>query len=106
MSTAVLDRNAVHPVIVAPSLSTLDGPATGTVELPIHVDWTPTNKYDLAVPRRVQTMYRTVLQEARGVNDLHYLNADVLRSIWSRLRLPARIRGAWEEAFPELAIAH
>lgn len=104
--TTALDRSNIQPVIVAPSLAELNGPVEGTVELPVHVDWTPANKYDLATPKRVQTMYRTVLQQARVVNDLQYLNAAVLRRVWAGLRLSRPVRRAWEEAFPELAGAH
>jgi hypothetical protein len=100
------EPSAIQPVIVASSLSELDGPTTGVVELPGRIDWTPANKYELDIPKRVQTMYRTVLQQARGVEDLRFLNAVVLQSIWPGLQLPARIREAWEVAFPELVVAH
>jgi hypothetical protein len=92
----------IRPVVLPFSLSELTGPTGGMVELPLHVDWTPTNRYDLSVPQRMLTMYRTVLLEARGASDLHYLNSDTLQSCWAELRLPVRISKAWEAQFPEL----
>ena len=102
MDVPAFDR-AQRPVIVAPSMRSLNGTVTGCVRLPLHIDWTPANTYELGALRRVVTMYQTVLQEAKSDSDLAVLNGQKLREVWGRLRLPANVREAWERAFPELA---
>jgi hypothetical protein len=49
-------------------------------------------------------MYRTVLNEAASTADLHtYLDRATLTQLWPTLWLPAPVRRAWEQRFPELA---
>ncbi|MDR1431317.1 MAG: hypothetical protein LBI99_04275 [Propionibacteriaceae bacterium] len=93
----------VKGVWVPDSLDTLRGPTVGEVELPLHLDWTPANHYDLSQPRRVQTMYRTVLCEARRPDDVDsWLDRDTLVRLWPQLKLPWFVRQPWEHAHPEL----
>lgn len=98
-------RQAMLPARAAvESLDELRGPRHGIVELPLHLDWSTTNSYDLTDTMRTRTMYSTVLREAKDPEDLRaLLNADVLRRSWGDLRLPAAVRAAWESAHPELA---
>lgn len=93
----------MRPIVLPPSLSLLDGPRTGVVELPVHLDWTPTNLYDLSSPQRVRTLCSTVLENALNPEDFRYLNRDTLRETWAVLRLPRNTRAVWESAFPSLA---
>jgi hypothetical protein len=51
-------------------------------------------------------MYERVIREATQVDDLRsYINQEVLRQVWGRLFLPARVRRSWEDRFPELRLA-
>lgn len=91
------------PVFIIDDLEELEGPASGVVTLPIELDWSPAPTYDLDQPRRVLTMYATVLREAHSEEELaRYLNADILRAVWGELRLPSFVRASWESAHPEL----
>jgi hypothetical protein len=93
-----------RPYAVAESLDLLHGPATGTVHLPAHLDWSGRAEYDLDAPGRVVDLYRAVLIEAASPQDLHdYLDAAMLRRLWALLWLPAQLRNAWERKFPVLA---
>jgi hypothetical protein len=51
-------------------------------------------------------MYERVIREAATIEDLRaYLNEDILRRVWRRLFLPARVREIWEDRFPDLTLA-
>lgn len=91
------------PVVVADSLDQLAGPTTGTITLPHHLDWSGSPTYDLDDPRRLTTLYRTVLQGAHTTDDLVVLNADRLVAEWPDIFLPPLVRQAWEQRFPGLA---
>src|ERR1700747_889889 len=82
---------------VAESLDLLQGPSSGTVHLPTHLDWSGNAVYDLDAPGRIIDLYRAVLIEAANPQDLYaYLNAGVLRRLWAMLWLPAQLRRVWE----------
>lgn len=85
-------------------LDLLQGPSSGTLRLPTHLDWSGRAVYDLDAPGRVVDLYRAVLIEAASPQDLYaYLDATVLRRLWALLWLPAQLRKAWEQKFPVLA---
>ncbi|WP_129656325.1 hypothetical protein [Rothia halotolerans] len=91
------------PVHVADDLSELRGPASGTVTLPIHIDWTPAATYDLAEPERVRTMLETVLREAGSEAEVaEWVDRGLLVEHWAALNLESFIKEAWEDAHPEL----
>jgi hypothetical protein len=93
-----------RPYAVADGLEMLRGPVSGVVRLPAHLDWSGHAEYDLDAPGRIVDLYRAVLVEAAGPQDLYaYLNAAVLRRLWAVLWLPAQLRRAWELKFPVLA---
>jgi hypothetical protein len=95
---------ARKPFVVAERLDDLSGPTEGTVNLPPHLDWSGTARYDLDRPARLASMYRTVLNEANSTDDLRaWLNARLLAQLWPTLWLPAQLRQVWESRFPELA---
>ncbi|MEV8516295.1 hypothetical protein [Dactylosporangium sp. NPDC051484] len=95
------------PVVVADSLSQLSGPTSGTVTLPNHLDWSGHPVYDLDDPKRLVTMYKTVLQEAQTVADLAaWLNADRLAAEWTGMYLPPKVRRLWEAQFPQVLLPH
>jgi hypothetical protein len=88
-------------------LEELRGPCEGVVELPLHVAWSGLRAYDLADEKLLLGLYRTVLTS--GFNDDYttFLNADLLRTHWPRLRrmIGRGVRTAWENAFPQLRTA-
>lgn len=87
--------------VLAERRGSLDGPTTGEVVLPLHLDWGPAPTYVL--PDRTVTLYITVLREAAGIEDFHYLNWAKLVEVWPVLRIPDRVRDMWEVPFEELA---
>jgi hypothetical protein len=74
------------------------------VRLPSHLDWSGHAEYDLDSPGRVVDLYRAVLIEAAGPQDLYaYLDGGMLRRLWALMWLPVQLRKAWELKFPVLA---
>jgi hypothetical protein len=86
------------------SLGALAGPVGGEVALPGDLAWSGQRNYDLSDPDQRYLYHMTVLTAA--ITPEHYtqwLNADLLRSDWVRLRMPRPLRRLWEDHFPELA---
>jgi hypothetical protein len=95
-----------RPYAVVEDLAELAGPGVGVVEVPVRLDWSGPRRYDLARDQDRRLLYETVLNQAVDAQDLRaLLNAELLRLVWGRLWLPARVRGLWESRFPVLAIA-
>jgi hypothetical protein len=93
-----------RPYAVADSLADLRGPTSGTVVLDRRLDWSGQARYDLANPRRMASMYETVLREATRADDLAcWLDGPTLVRLWQKLVLPSQVRRLWETRFPELA---
>ncbi|MGP3926583.1 transcriptional regulator [Streptomyces sp. 8N616] len=86
-------------------LSELDGPAHGTVSLPLHLAWSGLTQFDLDQPRLRMSCYRIVLAEGQHDDLVHCLNRELLISMWPVLRtlISRDIRDVWEDAFTELA---
>jgi len=106
-AVAVRTRHVARPgrrAVVVRELTSLRGPARGTVVLPLRLYWSPPGRvFDLGKPHSLQAMYQFVLGEADNAEDLTaYLNADLLAAVWPGLFLPKGIRRAWEELHPEL----
>jgi hypothetical protein len=88
------------------SLDDLEGPVHGLAALPKHLGWTGRTEYDLDDAADCAVFYERVLVEAVSVDDLNTLiDAELLRSMWRRLFLPAPVRRLWEQAFVDLASA-
>ncbi|MFI1828420.1 hypothetical protein ACH41E_18530 [Streptomyces sp. NPDC020412] len=86
------------------SLEELDGPTSGAVRLPRHIDWGPAYEYELGDAADLAVMYERVLREARSREDLQtYLDGITLWRLWAHLVLPSPLRALWEDRFPELA---
>ncbi|MEP9392117.1 helix-turn-helix domain-containing protein [Gordonia sp. VNQ95] len=99
-------RDAVvrRPHPVAESLDELRGPTSGSVRLPVAVDWGPAREYDIDDPQDAVRLYSQVLREASTAQELvEYLNGPLLTRLWLSLNLPAGIVQQWEDRFPELA---
>jgi hypothetical protein len=99
-----LSRPGRH-VVVAACLEDLQGPAHGTVELPLWLFWHPDRTFDLDKPGILAWMYQVVLREASSAADLAYLNGDLLTALWPDLHLPRGVRRAWEDQHPVLRSA-
>jgi hypothetical protein len=97
-----------RPVLVASDLGMLRGPASGTVTLPDHLQWSGDTAavFDLGDPSQQPALYTTVLREAGEPGDLQaWLNPGLLVELWPRLVLPRSVRAAWEEQHRVLAEA-
>jgi hypothetical protein len=104
---AVRTQHQARPgrrAIVVTDLASLRGPAHGTVELPLRLFWSSSDRcFDLDSAPARRWLYQTVLREAARPSDLtDYLNRGVLMRLWPDLRLPAGVRRAWEEVHPIL----
>jgi hypothetical protein len=93
-----------RPYAVPEQLDLLRGPSSGTVRLPVHLDWSGNAVYDLDAPGRVVDLYRAVLIEAATPQDLYaFPDERVLRRLWALLWLPVQLRRAWGQKSPVLA---
>jgi hypothetical protein len=91
------------PFVVAESLDELHGPTSGDVTLPNRLLWNPSDPFDVSDEKRLRSMMRIVLREARCQDDLsRYLSRDNVIRLWDSLGLPSYIQKAWEARFPEL----
>jgi hypothetical protein len=92
-----------RPYLLPETLSELTGPVSGTVVLPLRLDWTERAEFHLDDSAERNVMYERVIREATRIDDLRtYVNGTVLREAWRQLFLPARVRQIWEERFPVL----
>lgn len=92
-----------RPYAVMDSLVDLHGPTSGAVLLDRRLDWSGRTRYDLANPRRLASMYETVLREATRPDDLvRWLHGPTLVRLWPDLMLPQQVRELWENRFPQL----
>lgn len=89
--------------LVAPDLSALHGPTTGTAVLPHRLFWQADRRIDLDNPHLLRWMYETVLREVGTVEELcGWLDGPTLIRLWPELFLPRGLRRAWEERHPVL----
>lgn len=100
---AIRDYSHTVPVVVPDTLDELVGPTTGTVVLPVGLDWSLSNTYDLDDSVSCRSMYAVVLREAKDEEDLrNYLNGGVLIQVWPDVKIPKFTRMVWETTFPDL----
>lgn len=62
-----------RPYVVPATLSDLQGPAAGVVELPATVAWSGRRAYDVQAPADLMVMYERVIVEAPSVEVLNSL---------------------------------
>ncbi|HEY2237521.1 MAG TPA: hypothetical protein VGI21_01965 [Streptosporangiaceae bacterium] len=81
------------------SLHDLNGPATGTVVLPLHVAWSGRRSYDVGDERQRLMLYALLLAEAQREDLERFVNRESLMTMWPRLRglLGPHARRAWEQ---------
>ncbi len=74
------------------------------VRLDRRLNWSGKAVYDLDNPRRLASMYETVLREASSADQLAtWLEGETLVRLWPDLVVPPQVRQAWEERFfPQL----
>ena len=95
-----------RPYAVPDDLAELTGPAGGHIALPAELGWTGRIDYDLDDAGDAAVFYERVLVDAVRAQDVSRLvNAARLRTLWSDLFLPARVRRLWESRFPGLSSA-
>src|SRR3984885_15896523 len=80
------------------SLDDLKGPATGKVELPLHVAWSGRRVYDVGEEDQRLVLYALLLAEAQREDLERFLHRESLVSMWPRLRrlLGPHARREWE----------
>jgi hypothetical protein len=99
------DTENTRPSYVVEDMGRLTAPLTGTVTLPVVLDWTPKKNYDIAVPRERKELYELVLAEAHSEKDIErYINGEALQELWDELYIPRRVRYAWESVHPGLGL--
>lgn len=93
-----------RPPVVAASLSGLQGPASGVLELPRRLFWSAADHtFDLSRRHDALAAYEAALSEARTAADLaEFLHDGLLSLLWGDLHLPDRMRVAREHAHPAL----
>jgi hypothetical protein len=95
-----------RPYLLPETLGELAGPVTGVIQLPLRLDWSERAEFHLNDPGERNVMYERVIREATRVDDLRsFINEEVLRQVWDRLFLPARVQRSWEDHFPDLRLA-
>jgi len=95
-----------RPYVVADRLGDLRGPTTGVVDLDPRLDWSGRARFDLNNPRRLASLYETVLREATTPYDLNqWLEETALIRLWPALVLPPQVRRQWQDRFPQLTLS-
>jgi len=91
------------PFFVPDSLADLRGPPRGELSLPKDLYWGPSGPIPLDDLGLIGEFYQPVIRIGDVVDQVTYLNRDILIQVWSKLVLPARNARLWEARFPELA---
>lgn len=74
------------------------GQALGTVELPLHLDWSsPGRSVDLRDREERARCYEVVLREGTPDDIERFVDGALLVDLWGDLVLPAEIRAAWQQ---------
>ena len=92
----------VAPVAVPRSLEDLHGPTSGQLQLPVRVYSSadgPGRVWDLDDPRSRAEFYSVVMENAALSDVVAYLNASMLRALWTTMWLSPHVRRAWTELF-------
>lgn len=85
----------------------LQGPSQGVVHLPTRLCWSGPADFDVADAGQRLTLYTTLLDCAQAADLAEYVNPDLLREDWPKIRrLTARqLIDVWESRLPQLAAA-
>lgn len=94
----------VRPYEIVDSLDELEGPAAGTVALPVDVYWSGLrDTFDVGDARQRRVVYQAALSNGRREQIAEFVNRDLLVQTWPLLALDARVVELWAGRFPELA---
>lgn len=105
-STAQLPSRLIGTANRIPnSLSQMVGPDRGPVALPVRLAWSGPSEFDVSDPRERLTLYRTLLDCGQRDDIIRYVNGELLRQDWPRIRrlTARRLVAVWEHALPDLA---
>lgn len=104
MFTSHVRFRDVKPYETVDSLVDLQGPAHGTVTLPLRVFWSGERRsFDLDDASQRAQVYRAVLSNGRREHLIAFLHRDRLVEDWPGLALDSRIVDLWVSRHPELA---
>ena len=92
----------IKPYHTPRSLTDLNGPSCGVLEMPHSVLWNSMHSVDLDIPGGIPMAYQAILSEGTPEEQESLLNRDVLYQHWRELMLPVRVRTLWETRFPSL----
>lgn len=93
--------------LVPDAFEDLQGPAAGSVELPLHLDWGPERTYNVDDDGSCSVLYQLTLQNSGSIEEIcRIVQAERLTALWPTMILPARCRQLWETSFPELPASH
>jgi len=89
------------------SLALLEGPDHGLVSLPVRLAWSGLTEFDVTDSKQRLTLYCTLLDCGQRADIVRYVNAELLRRDWPRIRrlTSRRLIAIWERRLPELANA-
>jgi hypothetical protein len=89
------------------SMAEFRGPEHGMVGLPVRVAWSGLREYDIDNPAERLTLYRSLMDCGQREDIGRYINGDLLREEWPRIRrlTARRIIDLWERLLPALASA-
>ncbi|WP_435298980.1 transcriptional regulator [Timonella sp. A28] len=91
----------IKPYAIPESLSDLQGPIQGKIEIPIGVYWGPGERiFDVSTEEGVFCAYVPLLSEGTLEEIKLYINGKKLQDTWSSLVLPVRLKNMWESRFP------
>jgi hypothetical protein len=89
------------------SLADLTGPDRGRISLPVRLAWSGPTDFDVSDHKERLTLYRTLLDCGQREDIVRYVNAELLRHDWPRIRrlTARRLVSLWEQHLPDLAAA-
>ena len=71
--------------------------ASGVVELPARIAWSPPYVYDLDDPGELRSAYARVMTEGLADDVRFYIDIDTLVMVWDDMYLPRHVRERWRE---------
>lgn len=92
--------------LVPDAFNDLQGPVTGTVKLPLHLDWGPERTYQVNDEGSCSVLYQLTLQNSGSIEEIcRIVHPGRLTALWPTMILPNRCRQLWEKSFPQLPAA-
>ncbi|WP_284990182.1 hypothetical protein [Arthrobacter sp. efr-133-TYG-120] len=89
--------------LVPNAFNDLHGPAAGTVELPLHLDWGPERSYTVDDDGSCSALYQLTLQNSGSIEEIcRIVHPARQTALWPTMILPSRCRQLWENTFPQL----